>query len=511
MNKKYISLILIITLIGSALLTSCGKNEEESTVEDEMQMAILKEFTDISAVPRNNGDDMSKVSKYITDRAKALGLKSKTDKAGNIMIEKPASAGYENAPVTVLQSNMDMVVKSSPSIIFDPTKDGITPMINDDTGKITGNHTSLGASSGLGMATMFYVLGSTAEQGKVKAIFTVDGEGNMTGAKNIDAEFLKGEYLINLNNNNTENIETGSAYSSVLSCVEKVEKNDTRNKYSFVLAADGFVGGDSGVGAQKNQGNPIMFLAEVMALTKSEGLTFELNDIESGDKATEIPKCAKAVITLNEYEKNKINTIFNKAKKAYLKEHSESDPNAKLEILETTVPDKALADKDVDSLISFLYSIVDGKYNDNDKVTASSNVGSVNVTDTEIVCEIFAQSKLESALDKMIVDHTQIAKISNMTLNIKDQVDGYNTDKKSYLPSQLSEIYKTDLKIKANMGYRTTRTELGFFKEKSPDLEIVSIGFTDEYQGEITEYAKLDSVDIPACTILKFLNGLSTR
>ena len=50
--------------------------------------------------------------------------------------------------------------------------------------------TSLGADDGIGVAAAMYLLQQDFNHGPIRAIFTVDEEQGMTGAKALDAKYL---------------------------------------------------------------------------------------------------------------------------------------------------------------------------------------------------------------------------------------------------------------------------------------------------------------------------------
>ena len=68
---------------------------------------------------------MKKISNYLVDFAKEHNLKYYQDMADNVIIYKPATPGYENAPVTIIQGHMDMVCEKTPESDHDFHKDGI--------------------------------------------------------------------------------------------------------------------------------------------------------------------------------------------------------------------------------------------------------------------------------------------------------------------------------------------------------------------------------------------------
>lgn len=58
------------------------------------------------------------------------GLSAVRDELGDVIIDKPASAGYEKAPKVILQAHMDMVCVAAEGVHFDPLNDPIK-IIND--------------------------------------------------------------------------------------------------------------------------------------------------------------------------------------------------------------------------------------------------------------------------------------------------------------------------------------------------------------------------------------------
>lgn len=70
--------------------------------------SVWKYFHDFTQIPRPTGQ-MEEIRKYVIDFGKSLNLEVKEDEAGNVLIKKPASKGYEGAKTVILQSHMDMV------------------------------------------------------------------------------------------------------------------------------------------------------------------------------------------------------------------------------------------------------------------------------------------------------------------------------------------------------------------------------------------------------------------
>ena len=76
---------------------------------------VWKHFYDLTQIPRPTGL-MAEVTKFAVDFGKSLGLETKQDAVGNVLITKPASAGMENAPVVILQAHLDMVPQKNSDV-----------------------------------------------------------------------------------------------------------------------------------------------------------------------------------------------------------------------------------------------------------------------------------------------------------------------------------------------------------------------------------------------------------
>ena len=61
-------------------------------------------FNEISKIPHPSRHE-KKLSDFIVEFAKKRGLKWKQDEVFNVIVEKPASKGYEDAPALILQAH----------------------------------------------------------------------------------------------------------------------------------------------------------------------------------------------------------------------------------------------------------------------------------------------------------------------------------------------------------------------------------------------------------------------
>ena len=179
------------------------------TIRDLQPKLVWEIFDEITAVPRPSKHE-EKIIEYLVDFARKHSLDYSRDDIGNVVIRKPATAGYESKPTVVLQSHVDMVCEQNSDTVHNFDTDPIRTKIVDGWVKAEG--TTLGADCGIGMAAALALLiDPQVEHGAIEALFTVDEETGLTGAFNLGENMLSGKYLINLDSEDEGEIFIGCA------------------------------------------------------------------------------------------------------------------------------------------------------------------------------------------------------------------------------------------------------------------------------------------------------------
>ena len=106
----------------------------------------LEWFFEISKIPRPSGF-CGKIADFLADFAKERGLEYTRDKFDNVIIRKPASAGYEDRECVILQGHLDIVAEKTPDCKKDLTRDGLDLYRDGDFLRARG--TTLGADDGV--------------------------------------------------------------------------------------------------------------------------------------------------------------------------------------------------------------------------------------------------------------------------------------------------------------------------------------------------------------------------
>ena len=76
---------------------------------------VWKHFHDLTQIPRPTGQ-MKEVTQHVINFGKALNLEVAQDEAGNVLVKKPASKGYEGGKTVIIQSHLDMVPQKNSDV-----------------------------------------------------------------------------------------------------------------------------------------------------------------------------------------------------------------------------------------------------------------------------------------------------------------------------------------------------------------------------------------------------------
>jgi len=172
-------------------------------------------FAEIAAVPRPSKHE-SRVRDRVRELAAQAGFAARTDAAGNLVIEVPASPGCEGAALTVLQGHLDMVCEKNTGTEHDFDRDPIRLVRDRDpesgAAVIRAAGTTLGADNGIGIAMALAAATDPAVvHPPLEILCTLDEEAGMGGAEGLTPDSFRGRRLINLDSEEDDVLYIGCA------------------------------------------------------------------------------------------------------------------------------------------------------------------------------------------------------------------------------------------------------------------------------------------------------------
>ena len=117
---------------------------------------LLQYFEEISAIPRMSCHE-EQIADYLVAFARDRGLPCYRDAAHNVLIDLPATAGYEDCPAILLQGHTDMVCEANAGVTHDFLKDSLELYVENSI--LRARNTTLGSDDGVAVALLHDLLG----------------------------------------------------------------------------------------------------------------------------------------------------------------------------------------------------------------------------------------------------------------------------------------------------------------------------------------------------------------
>ncbi len=445
---------------------------------NEILEGVLAEFAKLAAIPRKSGHEQA-VSDFLKNYLQEMGLAVTQDEKNNIIADKPACPGFENAPLTILQGHMDMVCVAAEGVVFDPLKDAIK-LVRDEK-FLHADGTSLGADDGIGVAEAIYILKNAKDHGPLRMIVTVDEEQGMTGAIHLDAKHLQdAKFLINCDSENYDELTVGSAGSVNLDFSREVKWVKPELSAAWQIEVKGLLGGHSGERIGDGRGNAIRTLAMTLAALSGEG-EVELAAFNGGKARNAIPDDARMVI-VTDSDKAVIEKVLKDQEERFNKMYGSVDPHAQFVLKSVAAPEQVMTAGDKTRLIRLLTILHTGTFAMSTVipglVETSANLGVVETTDTEVKIQYFPRSAVDQKLDEFRFMAEEWGALTGFTAHIGTQSPGWKENKDSKLAKIMADTFKKqngkDMKVETiHAGL-----ECGWHFRKNPQLDMVSIGVT---------------------------------
>ncbi|HHR6004415.1 TPA: beta-Ala-His dipeptidase, partial [Providencia alcalifaciens] len=315
-------------------------------------------FAKICSIPHPSKHEEA-LAAHIMEWSKGKGFHVERDQVGNILIRKPATAGYENRKPVVLQAHLDMVPQKNNDTEHDFTKDPIRPYINGEW--VTAEGTTLGADNGIGMASALAVLADeSVEHGPLEVLLTMTEETGMDGAFGLQPNWLQADILINTDSEEEGEIYMGCAGGIDFTATFDLTREALPQGYkTFIMTLKGLKGGHSGGDIHLGLGNANKLLARFLA-GHAEDLGLKLLEFTGGTLRNAIPREGHATIAVPADKVAELTALRARYEGILKNELAAVEPNLVLLLDETSSDLKALTDDCQQRLVFFLNAAPSG-------------------------------------------------------------------------------------------------------------------------------------------------------
>ena len=440
---------------------------------------LWSHFSDLNAVPRASKKE-EQVIQFMKAFGEGLGLETIVDEVGNVIIRKPASAGFENRIPIVIQSHLDMVHQKNADTDFDFANQGIEMLVDGDWVSAAG--TTLGADNGIGVATIMALLSSDdIPHPPVEALFTIDEETGMTGAKGLKGGLMSGQILLNLDTEEDNELTIGCAGGVDVTATQQYIPEETpAGSAGFQLKLRGLTGGHSGVDIHLGRGNANKIMNRVLWNAFKE-FEIRIGEIDGGGLRNAIPRESAATIAVHSDQADEFKAWFDGQVETILKEYKTTDPQAEFTYEELgQAPEKVLPLKLQKYVLGVLYSVLSGIHRMSpeisDLVQTSNNLARVLVKDGELKIGCLTRSSLNSERDDLASALTAALELTGASVETQGDYPGWKPVPDSAIVELMSNLYEEMFNEKPHVAACHAGLECGIIGTNYPDMQMISFG-----------------------------------
>ncbi len=471
--------------------------------------ALWNHFADLNAVPRPSKKE-ERVIKFMLEFGKKLGLETKQDAVGNVVIVKPATVGMEDRKTIVMQSHLDMVHQKNNDTVFDFDTQGIQMKIVEDWVKAEG--TTLGADNGLGVATIMAILSSKEiNHPKIEALFTIDEETGMTGALSLSEDLLTGEILLNLDTEEDDELCIGCA-GGVDFTAERTYKEVALEEGSigFRVTVKGLEGGHSGMDIIKGLGNANKIMNRLL-FEGYENFGLRVASVVGGSLRNAIPRESVAEVSVEKIHREGFLSEINQLVALIKNEQKRTDPNLEVLFEEIKTPEKVMDLGVQIGVLKSIYAAHNGVYRMSPEipelVESSNNIAKIVIGNGTLKIDCLTRSSVDSSKDSLVAALRSAFELSGCEVATGGEYPGWEPKSDSEIVTVVANAYESLHGEKPHVMAVHAGLECGIIGQHYPNMDMVSFGPTIKGAHSPDERVSISSVQKYWKLVLKTLEN----
>lgn len=439
---------------------------------------VFHYFEEICSIPHGSGNTEA-ISAYLENFAKEKNLECYRDSLGNVIMIKEAGKGCENADPVIIQGHMDMVAVATENAAIDMAKDGLLLAVDGDW--VYAKETSLGGDDGIAVAYTLAVLeDDSLIHPRIEAVFTVEEEVGMDGARGIDLSVCKAKKMLNIDSEEEGYLLTGCAGGATFTAEYPIKKVEATGKV-MELTILGLQGGHSGVEIHRELGNANLLMGRVL-LRLIKTASIQVIDLEGGKKDNAIPPFAKADILVPQEMAETVMENVKALEKELKQEYIIRDPGLQLACVEkeqnTTV--HAVDMERMKDFLEFILVMPRGVCAMSPSVPGlvetSLNLGVLKLEEEYIKLGYAVRSSVDSAKEELLERMEMLCNKYGVKVHVQGRYPGWEYRPVSPLRDLMCEIYREMYGKEMVVQAIHAGVECGFFARKIEGLDCVSFG-----------------------------------
>lgn len=484
-----------------------------SKVTDLEPKAIWKHFHSLTQIPRPSKKE-GRIITFMKEFGEGLGLETLVDEVGNVIIRKPATPGCEHMRGVVLQAHLDMVPQKNEGTAHDFENDPIETIVDGEWLKANG--TTLGSDNGIGVAAAMAVLESNElKHGPIEALFTIDEETGMTGAKELKPGLLQGEILLNMDSEDEGELYIGCAggidtTGEFIPSLEAVAEGSS----AYRLAVKGLKGGHSGLDINLGRGNANKILNTLM-LMAADKFGLRLSEIQGGSLRNAIPREAFATVVVPADQAEAFEAFVADFEAISKEEFKEADGGLSISASAVELPSNVIDAKTQDGLFEAVARCPNGVISMTpdmpDVVETSTNLAIVKTSGDKIIIATLQRSSDDASKARLAENIRQVFTEAGANAYSSGDYPGWKPNVNSPILTTMKKVYADKYGKTPEVKVIHAGLECGILAGAYPHWDMISFGPTIRHPHSPDEKVHIGSVGLFWDYLLATLENIPAR
>ena len=489
--------------------------------------SYLDIFKQLCTIPRPSHKEKA-VADFLCQFAEEHHLSYRRNENNCVVIESPATPGYEDKEPIVILNHMDMVCVAEEGYAVPGP---VTPIEYEENGErwMRADHTSLGADNGIGLSIALSILSDdTLPHPKLEVLTTTCEETDMSGAANMANDFFKGKRILNIDSEAYDEITVASAGAHIQVAHLPYKRIAMPEGYvTLSVNVSGGKGGHSGVDIGKGRANAIKILCNLLLVAiRQANIKLYIINIKGGQAYSAIPGEAQAKVCIPKQDVDAFNTLIGQCNAAIKAqywtpsqppqgEEKGTDPDIKITSGSSVWHSSVINEEGTHLILASVNGIPVGpiKLREDGNVETSNNIGiietEVSMSKANAQCSISSHTRSFSpqAMDELADNISKIFTLTGATVDTIMHVSPWEEDMHHPWLSSVEDVFQDVLGFKPTPVSMHFALEAGYLVEKFPEIHIASIGPRIMYPHSPNEKVSLTTAD----NIMKVVREIVVR
>jgi dipeptidase D len=461
---------------------------------------VIDIFEQINHIPRCSKQEQQ-VSRWLQQWAGDRGLETESDAAGNLVVRVPASDGFQDAPIVILQGHMDMVCEKRVDSDHDFSRDPIR-MIQDGPW-LTARDTTLGADNGIAIAMALALVDHPdVSHPPLELFFTVEEETGLTGVLKMDPSLLAGRILINLDSEDEGVFVVGCAGGRNTTIDRHLNVEDIDGEYEWLgLHAQGMKGGHSGVDIAKHRANANKVMARLLAAGMAVA-PMQLVELKGGTGRNVIPRACEALVACRRDRIHAIEGAIRSVADIIEQEYRTTDAALDIHVGKkgpVARGCRGVTENDTATAVDLMAALPSGPAEMAEAfpllVQTSVNLSMVEIKGDALVVTVNQRSSVPSRLDAICQTVEAVGRLAGATVRTGSGYPSWPMDRDSLLLKRCTSLYQELFDAAPTVQVMHAGLECGVIGDRCPGMDMISLGPTMENPHSPSERLYLPSVE----------------